>query len=534
MAKQILYDMNARQKLTSGMETLARAVRATLGPTGKNVILEKKFSRPHSTKDGVTVSKEIELPDPFENMGAKIINEVASRTNDKVGDGTTTAVIFADAMMKEGRKYLAAAVNPVELRNGINKAVERAVEKLKEQAIPIKNYAEVKQVGYIASNSDVELGNFFAEAMEKVGKDGVITIEESKGISTYLEVVQGMQFDRGYISPYFINKPKTLTVEYEEPYIFFYEKKLSNLRDFLPVLEKVAVSGKPLVIISEDVEGELLAALVINKLQGVLKVVAVKAPGFGDRRKALMEDMAILSGGRLISEDLGVSLDKVQIADFGSAKKVVIDKEKTTIIEGAGTKKALKARVDQINAQMEQTTSTYDKEKLTERKAKLAGGVAIVYVGGKTESEMKERKDRATDALHATRSAVLEGIVPGGGVAPIRAAASLEDLRVRGDERYGVECVRKALEAPLRQIAENCGLDGGEVVAEVKFRKGNEGFDAFSGKYTDLIKAGVVDPVQVTITALLNAASIAGLNLSTDVMVTEVKKEKRPIAGAVV
>jgi len=520
MAKQILYDMNARQKLTGGMEALARAVRATLGPTGKNVILDKKFSRPHSTKDGVTVSKEVELPDPFENMGAKILNEVASRTNDKVGDGTTTAVIFADAMMKEGRKYLAAGVHPIDLRQGIKKAVDKAVEALKAQAIPIKSYDEIKQVGYIASNSDVQLGELFAEAMEKVGKDGVITIEESKGVDTYLEVVQGMQFDKGYISPYFINKPKSLSVEYEDPYIFFYEKKLSNLREFLPVLEKVAVSGKPLVIIAEDVEGELLAALVINKLQGVLKVVAVKAPGFGDRRKALLEDMAILCGGRLISEDLGISLDKVQISDFGRAKKLVVEKEKTTLVEGAGTKKAVKARVDQINAQIEQTTSTYDKEKLTERKAKLAGGVAIVYVGGKTESEMKERKDRATDALHATRSAALEGIVPGGGVAALRAANALDELKVKGDERYGVVCVRKALEAPLRQIAENCGMDGGEVLSEVKSRKGREGFDAFTGKYTDLVKAGVVDPVQVTINALQNAGSVGSLNLTTDVLVT--------------
>jgi len=467
MAKQILYDVNARQKLTDGMEALARAVRVTLGPTGKNVILEKKFSRPHSTKDGVTVSKEVELPDPFENMGAKILNEAASKTNDKVGDGTTTAVIFADAIMKEGRKALAAGVHPLDLRRGINRAVEKVIDALKAQAIPIKNYDEVRQVGYIASNSDAQLGGLFADAMEKVGKDGVITIEESKGFDTRLDVVQGMQFDRGYISPYFLNKPKTLTAEYEDPWILFHEKKLSNLQDFIPVLEQVARTGRPLLIIAEDVEGELLAALVINKLQGVLKVVAVKAPGFGDRRKALLEDMAILTGGKLISEDLGVKLEGIDASWFGTAKKVVVDKDKTTIVEGGGSKKAIKDRVEQLDTQMEQTTSTYDKEKLTERKAKLAGGVAIIYVGGRTEAEMKERKDRANDAMHATRSAVLEGIVPGGGVAPLRAQGALDELKVKGDERLGVQCVRKALEVPLRQIAENCGLDGGEVVAEV-------------------------------------------------------------------
>ncbi len=533
MAKQLLYNIGARQKLTEGMETLGKAVRVTLGPTGKNVILDKKYSRPHSTKDGVTVSKEVELPDPFKNMGAKILNEVASRTNDEVGDGTTTAIIFADAMMREGRKYLAAGIHPLAIRRGINKAVERATAALRDLAIPIKSYDEVKQVGYIASNLDARLGELFAEAMEKVGKDGVITIEESKGVDTYLEIVQGMQFDRGYISPYFINNMKTLNTEFENPYIFLYEKKLSNLRDFIPVLEKIAVSGKPLVIIAEDVEGELLAGLVINKLQGVLKVVCVKAPGFGDRRKALLEDMAILTGGRLVSEDLGLNLDKVDSSFFGTAKKVVVEKERTTIVEGGGSKKSIKDRIEQLDTQMEQTTSTYDKEKLTERKAKLAGGVAIVYVGGKTETEMKERKDRATDALHATRAAVLEGIVPGGGVAPLRAISALDELRVKGEESYGVDCVRKALEAPIRQIGENCGLDSGEVLAEVKSLKKYEGFDAFTGKYTDLVKAGIIDPVQVTIAALQNAGSAASLNLTTDVLVTELKKDKKPVGEAV-
>ncbi|MBI4583386.1 MAG: chaperonin GroEL [Planctomycetes bacterium] len=533
MAKQLLYDMDARQKLTSGMGRLAKAVSATLGPTGKNVILEKKFSKPVSTKDGVTVSREIELPDPFENMGAKIINEVATRTNDKVGDGTTTAVVLAEAMMREGRKYVTADINPFVIQRGIQKAVYKAVEALRAQAEKVKNYEEVRQVGEIASNFDPSIGKLLADAFEKVGKDGVITLEESKGVDTYLDVVKGLQFDKGYISPYFITKPQTLSVEYENPYIFLHEKKLSNLREFIPVLEKIAVSGKPLVIIAEDVEGELLAALVINKLQGVLKVVAVKAPGFGDRRKALLEDMAVLTGGKLVSEDLGISLEHVDLSYFGGAKKVTVEKEKTTIIEGAGSRKAIDDRIDQINAQMAQTTSTYDKEKLTERKAKLAGGVGILYVGGRTEMEMKERKDRANDALHATRAAVEEGIVAGGGTALIRALEALSDLKAKGEESYGVEVVRKAMEAPLFQIAENCGLDGREVVCEVKNRKGREGFNAMTKEYENLFKAGIIDPVKVTVTALQNAASIAGINLTSDVLITEIKKKAKAESGAV-
>jgi chaperonin GroEL len=533
MAKQLLYDFEGRQKLTAGMQKLAHAVGVTLGPSGKNVVLEKKYSHPVTTKDGVTVSKEIELPDPFENMGAKILNEVASRTNDKVGDGTTTAVVLANCMIEEGRKYIAAGIQPMDLRRGIEKATAKAADAIREQAIPVKDYKEVRQVAYIASNSDESLADLLAEAMEKVTKDGVITIEESKGTDTRLEIVQGLQFDKGYISPYFITNPKNLNVEYEDPYIFFFEKKLSSLRDLIPLLEKVAMAARPLVIIAEDVEGEALAALVINKLQGVLKAVAVKAPGFGDRRKNLLEDMAILTGGQLISEDLGMKLDRVEIAHFGRAKKVIVEKDKTTIIEGAGKKAAIKERIEQINAQMEQTTSTYDKEKLTERKAKLGGGIAVLYVGGHTEVEMKERKDRATDALHATRAAVEEGIVPGGGTACIRALQALEGFKAKGDEEFGVEIVRCALEEPLRRIAENAGVDGGEVVAEVSARKGRVGYDALAGEYTDLVKAGIIDPAKVTITALMNAASIAALNLTANTLITEVKKKTEPVAGAV-
>lgn len=533
MAKQLLYSSQGREKLMAGMQTLSRAVRATLGPTGKNVVIEKKYSHPISTKDGITVSKEVELPDPFENMGAKILNEVASRTNDKVGDGTTTAVVLADRMIEEGRKFLAAGVRPTDLRRGIEKAVLSVVEALRAMAIPIKSYKEIRHVAYIASNSDDTLADLVAEAMEKVGKDGVITIEESKGTRTYLDLVKGMQFDKGYISPYFINNPKNLSVEFEDPYILFYEKKLSSLRDFIPVLEKIATSGKPLFIVAEDVEGELLAALVINKLQGVLRVAAVKAPGFGDRRKNLLEDMAILTGGQLVSEDLGLSIAKIDFPHFGRAKKVVIEKDKTTIIEGTAKKGAIQERIDQINSQMEQTTSTYDKEKLTERKAKLSGGIGILYVGGHTEIEMKERKDRATDALHATRAAIEEGVVPGGGTALIRALPVLEELKVKGDEQFGVNVLREALEEPLRQIAENSGLDGGEVVAEVMDAKGNTGFDAKALEYVDLVKAGIIDPAKVTINALQNAASAAAVNLAADVMITEVKKKGVPVTGAV-
>ncbi len=534
MAKQLLYDTAALAKLNAGMDTLARAVSATLGPTGKNVVLQKSFSGPVSTKDGVTVSREIELPDPFENMGAKIINEVATRTNDKVGDGTTTAVVLAEAMMREGRKYVTAGVSPFAIQRGIEKAVERVIEAVRGQAIRVKDYDDVRKVGEIASNSDELIGKLLAEAFEKVGEDGVITLEEGKGVDTYLEIVQGLQFDKGYISPYFITNPEKMTVELEQPLILLHEKKLGDLRAFIPVLEKVASSGRPLLIVAEDVEGELLAALVINKLQGVLRIAAVKAPGFGDRRKALLEDMAILTGGKLISEDLGVSFEAVDQSYFGTVKKAVIERDKTTLVEGGGTKRAVQERVAQINAQIEQTTSTYDKEKLTERKAKLAGGVAILHVGGRTETEMKERKDRADDALHATRAAIEEGIVPGGGVSLIRAIDALDEVKGRGEERFGIDVVRKALEVPLRQIADNCGLDGQEVVVEVRNRKGRDGFNAAKREYENLVKAGIIDPAKVVVTALQSAASIAGLNLTTDVMITDIEKKESAVSGAVV
>ncbi len=533
MAKQLLYDVDARQKLTAGMEQLAKAVRATLGPTGKNVILDKSFGGPASTKDGVSVSKEIELPDPFENMGAKIINEVATRTNDKVGDGTTTAVVLAEAMMREGRKYVAAGIDPFAIQRGIRKATDCAINSLREQAIAIKKYDEVRQVGEISSNSDELLGSLLADAFEKVGQDGVVTLEESKGVDTYLDIVEGLQYDKGFISPYFITDATQMVAEYDDPLILFHEKKLSDLQAFLPVLEQIAQLGRPLVIIAEDVEGDLLAAMVINKLQGVLPVVATKAPGFGDRRKNLMEDMAILTGGKLISEDLGMSFDKIDSSWFGSAKKITVSKEKTTIIQGGGKKKAIKDRIEQLDAQIEQTTSTYDVEKLTERKAKLAGGVAILYVGGRTEAEMKERKDRADDALHATRAAVEEGIVPGGGTALVRALDELDYLKAKGEEKYGVQVVVKAVSAPLRQLAENCGLDGQEILSEVRaLKSAKSGYNAKTGEYENLVKAGVIDPVKVTITALESAASIASLNLATDVMVTDVEDKGDPVNGA--
>ena len=533
MAKQLIYDYVARQKLSDGMDKLTQAVSATLGPTGKNVILDKKFASPVSTKDGVTVSREIELPDPFENMGAKIINEVATRTNDKVGDGTTTAVVLAEALMQSGRRLVAAGVDPHALRRGIQKAVDRVVESIRDQSIAIKNYTEVRKIAEIASNSDDLIGKLLAEAFEKVGDDGVITLEESKGVDTHLEIVKGLQFDKGFISPYFVTDPSTMTVEMTSPFIFFYEKKLTNLQEFIPVLEKVASAGKELLIVAENVEGELLAALVINKLQGVLQCAAVKAPGFGDRRKSLMEDMAILTGGKLLSEDLGVSLENIDTSYFGTARKVTIDKERTTIVQGGGSKKAIEERIEQINVQMDQTTSTYDKEKFVERRAKLVGGVAILHVGGRTETEMKERKDRADDALHATRAAIEEGVVPGGGTVLIRAIDALDGVKTRGEESFGVEVVQKALEAPLHRIASNRGEDGGEVVVEVKRRKGREGYNAAKDEYENLVKAGIIDPAKVAITALQSAASIAALNLTTDVMITEVENIEEAVSGSV-
>ena len=533
MAKQLLYDNDSRQKLGTGMQTLARAVRATLGPSGKNVIIDKPYASPVTTKDGISVSKEIELPDPFENMGAKILNEVASRTNDDVGDGTSTAITLGAAMIEEGRKYVAASVMPASLRCGMEKASDKAIDAIYELAAPVKTNEDVRHVAYISSNSDQQIADLLADAMDNVTNDGVITIEENKGTETYLDVVQGLQFDKGFVSPYFMTDPKTLSAEYENPFILFFEKKISNVHELVPILEQVSTTGRGLVLCAEDVEGEALAALVVNKLQGVLKVVAIKSPGFGDRRKALMEDMAILTGGTFISEDLGLGLQGVTLDHLGTAKKVTITKDKTTVIDGGGDEKAIQERIEQINIQMEQTTSTYDKEKFTERKAKLGGGIAVLYIGGMTETEMKERKDRATDALHATRAAVEEGIVPGGGTAFIRALGAIEGLRARGDEEYGVEVVRAALEEPLRRISENAGYDPGEVVAEVAERKNRVGFNALTGEYTDLIKAGVIDPAKVAVTALQNAVSIAGLNLTTNVLVTDLEDDATPANGAV-
>ena len=533
MAKQLLFDLKGREKLATGMDTLARAVRSTLGPSGRNVVLDKSFGSPVSTKDGVSVSKEIELPDPFENMGAKILNEVANRTGDKVGDGTTTSVVIAERMLHEARRYLAGGISPVDLRRGLERAVSRAVETIEELAIPVNDYKDVRHVALVSSNADTLLADLLADAMKKIGEDGVITIEESKGTETYLDLVQGMQFDKGYISPYFVTNAETLTTEYEKPYILFFEKKLSNLAELVPFLEKIHVAQRPLVIIAEDVEGEALAALVINKLQGVLPVVAVKAPGFGDRRKNLLEDMAILTGGKLVSEDLGVSMEQVGTEYLGSAAKVIVERDKTTIVKGAGAKSAVQDRIAQLDVQMEQTTSTYDKEKLTERKAKLCGGIGILYIGGHSEVEMKERKDRADDALHATRAAVEAGIIPGGGTAYIRALAALETLKGRGDERFGIDIVRDALEEPLRRIAENAGLDGGEVVAEVAESKGNVGFDARKKTFTDLVKAGIVDPAKVATTALQSAASAAAVNLTAEVLITDIPKKTDPAHGAV-
>jgi chaperonin GroEL len=526
MAKQLMFSESARRKLLAGVDKLTDAVRVTMGPTGKNVIFEKSFGSPQVTKDGVTVSKEVELDDPFENMGAKMVNEVASKTSDVAGDGTTTATVLARALFAEGLKMLTSGVNPMALKNGIDKAVSAVVEDLKVQSRPVKKRAETAQVATISANNDPQIGNLLADAMEKVGKDGVITVEDGTGIDTVLDFTEGMQFDKGYISPYFVTNPEKMSVILDDPYILIFEKKVSSLREFLPVLERVAQSGRPLLIIAEDVEGEVLATLVVNKLRGILNVAAVKAPGFGDRRKAILGDIAVLTAGRSISEDLGVKLENIQISDLGTAKRIVITKDDTTIVQGGGKKKDIQTRINQINAQIETATSNYDKEKLSERLAKLTGGVAIIKVGAATEAEMKERKARVEDALHASRAAVEEGIVPGGGTSLLRAAATLDALRVKGDEKYGVDIVRKALSAPVRQIAENCGADGAVIVEEILEKAAPHGYDALNGSYTDMFKAGIVDPTKVVRCALQNAASIAGLLLTTETMVTEIKEKK--------
>ena len=527
-AKQLIYDEDARKLLQKGIKQLADAVRVTMGPTGRNVILEKGFGSPSVTKDGVTVAKEIELKNPFENMGAKMVCEVASKTSDVAGDGTTTATIFAEAIFNEGMKNVAAGTNPMSLKRGIDKAVEIVVAELKKLSKPVKGRAEIAQVGTISANNDASIGNLLADAMEKVGKDGVITVEEAKGIETTLTVVEGMQFDKGYLSPYFITDAQNMEVVMEDANILIHEKKISSMKELLPLLEKNAGSGKPLLIISEDVEGEALATLVVNKLRGVLSCVAVKAPGFGDRRKAMLEDIAILTKGRAITEDLGLKLENIGIEDLGRAKRITIDKDNTTIIQGGGKKTDIQARIAQIRNQIEQTTSNYDKEKLSERLAKLTGGVAVVNVGAATEAEMNEKKARVEDALHATRAAVEEGIVPGGGVAFIRTIPALDEARkkCKGDEKIGVDIIAKVLEFPLRQIASNAGADGSVIVEEVKEQSTNVGYDANTGKYVDMFEKGIVDPAKVSRVALQNAASVAGLLLTTETMITELKEDE--------
>jgi chaperonin GroEL len=529
-AKQLQFDENARHTLLRGIEKLAKAVKATLGPSGRNVILDKKFGSPTITKDGVTVAKEIELEDPYENMGAQLVREVASKTSDVAGDGTTTATILAESIYREGLRNVTAGANPTSLQRGIMKGVDAIVEELKKLSKKVSDRTEIAQVATVSANWDKTIGEIIADAMDKVGKDGTITVEEAKSIETTLEVVEGMQFDKGYLSPYFVTNAEAMEAILENAYILIYEKKISSLKDLLPLLEKVAKAGRPLLIIAEDVEGEALATLVVNKLRGTLQVCAVKAPGFGDRRKAMLEDIAVLTGGRLISEDLGIKLENIKLDDLGKAKRATVDKENTTIVEGTGKSADIQGRVAQIRRQIEETTSDYDREKLQERLAKLAGGVAVINVGAATETEMKEKKARVEDALHATRAAVEEGIVPGGGVALLRAQKALDNVKdLEADEKIGVQIVRRAVEEPMRQLANNAGAEGALVVEEVRKRKGNEGYDVATEQYTDLVKAGIVDPTKVTRSALQNAASIAGLLLTTEALVTELpEKEKTP------
>ena len=533
-AKQLIFDEQARQALLKGVQKLSRAVVATLGPKGRNVVIDKKFGSPTVTKDGVTVAKEIELEDPYENMGAQMVREVASKTSDAAGDGTTTATVLAEAIYREGLKYVTSGANPIGIQRGINKAVAAAVEHLTKISKKVKDKEEIKQVATVSANWDTDIGEIIADAMDKVGKDGTITVEEAKSIETTLEVVEGMQFDKGYLSPYFVTSAETMEVKMEDAYILNYEKKISSLKDLLPILEKVAKAGKPLLIISEEVEGEALATLVVNKLRGTINVCAVKAPGFGDRRKSMMEDIAVLTGGKCITEDLGIKLESIGLEDLGRAKSIVVDKENTTIVEGYGKSSEIQGRVNQIRRQIEETTSDYDSEKLQERLAKLAGGVAVINVGAATESEMKEKKARVEDALHATRAAVEEGIVAGGGVALIRCISAIEAVKgANDDEKIGVDIIKRAVESPLRSLAANAGVEGSLIVQEVKKRKGNEGYNVATGEYEDLVKAGVVDPKKVTRSALQNAASIAGLLLTTECLITDApeKEKAAPMGG---
>jgi chaperonin GroEL len=526
-AKEVRFREEARNRVLRGVNTLADAVTVTLGPKGRNVCLEKSWGSPTVTKDGVTVAKEIQLEDKFENMGAQMVKEVASKTSDIAGDGTTTATVLSRAIFGEGLKLVAAGHDPMSIKRGIDKAVEKIVGELKSLSKPTRDREEIAQVGTISANNDKTIGTILAEAMDKVGKEGVITVEEAKGLETTLDLVEGMRFDRGYLSPYFVTDPERMECAYDDAYLLIHEKKISSMKDLLPVLENVAKTGKPFVIIAEEVEGEALATLVVNKIRGILKCVAVKAPGFGDRRKAMLEDIAILTGGRMIAEELGIKLENVTLKDLGQAKRVIVDKDNTTLVEGAGKKSAIEGRISQIRAQIEETTSDYDREKLQERLAKLAGGVAVVKVGAATEVEMKEKKARVEDALHATRAAVEEGIVPGGGVALLRAAESLGSLRVSEDEKVGVRIVQKALEEPLRWIASNAGSDGAVVLDKVKSGKGAYGFNAATEEFEDLVKSGIIDPTKVVRTALQNAASVAGLLITTEAMIAE-KPEKKP------
>jgi chaperonin GroEL len=538
MAKQLLFDDLARVKLQRGINTLADAVASTMGPTGRNVIIDKSFGNPVVTKDGVTVSKEIDLDDPYENMGAKLVNEVATKTSDVAGDGTTTATVLARSIFQEGLRGITLGANPMVVRRGIDKAVEAAIEFLEGMAKPVSEKQEIAQVGAISANNDNEVGNLIADAMEQVGRDGVITVEEGKTSETTLTLAEGMQFDKGYISPYFVNQPETMKCVLEDCFLLLHEKKISNLRELVPLLEKISQTGRPFLIIAEDVEGESLTALVVNRLRGVLNCCAVKAPGFGDRRKAMLQDMAVLTGGTVISEDLGIKLDSVELSHLGRAKKIEIDKDTCTIIDGAGDEKAIQKRVQQIRTHIENTDSDYDREKFQERLAKMTGGVAIISVGAATEAEMKQTKARMEDALHATRAAVEEGILPGGGVALLRAIDAVSEVKGKGDEKIGIEIIKRALEAPIRQIADNCGVDGSVIADEVKQKPKNTGFNAVTEDYADMYKAGIIDPAKVVKNALKNAASIAGLMLTTDVLVTRTdeadgKGQKPRVEGAI-
>ena len=530
MAKQIIYGEQSRQAILRGVNQLADAVKVTLGPKGRNVVLDKKFGSPTITKDGVTVAKEIDLKDPLENMGAQMVREVASKTSDTAGDGTTTATVLAQAIYREGARNVVAGANPMELKRGIEKAVEAMTAEIKKMAKPVKGNM-IAQVGTISANSDETIGKIIAEAMEKVGKDGVITVEEARTLETTLDVVEGMQFDRGYLSPYFVTDPERMEVVLENAVILIHEKKISSMKDLLPVLEQVARLGRPLLIIAEDIEGEALATLVVNKLRGTLQVAAVKAPGFGDRRKAMLEDIAILTGGKAITEDLGLKLENIKLEDLGKAKKITIDKDNTTIVEGGGVPQGIEGRVKQIRVQVDETTSDYDREKLQERLAKLVGGVAVIKVGAATETEMKEKKARVEDAMHATKAAVEEGIVPGGGVALIRASKALDSLKLEGDQKIGVALIKRAIEEPARWIATNAGLEGSIIVAQIKDGKGDEGFNAATETFEDLVKAGVIDPAKVVRNALQNASSIASLLLTTEALVSEIPEEKKEAGG---